>query len=47
MNPSYDLPIDTAYAARLRNIPAILTPVIVVYEVHKRLKRELSEAMLS
>lgn len=31
------------YAARLRNLSAIVTPVIVLYEVYKRLKRDLSE----
>lgn len=35
--------LSAAYAGRLRNLPAILTPVIVLYEVYKRLKRELSE----
>lgn len=38
-----DGPLSNAYAGRLRNLPAILTPVIVLYEVYKRLKRELSE----
>jgi len=38
-----DGPLSNAYARRLRNLPAILTPVIVLYEVYKRLKRELSE----
>jgi toxin FitB len=32
-----------SYAARLRNLPSILVPVIVLYEVYKRLKRDLSE----
>jgi predicted nucleic acid-binding protein len=31
------------YARRLRNLGAIVTPVIVIYEVYKRLKRDLSE----
>lgn len=31
------------YARRLRHLPSVLTPVIVVYEVYKRLKRDLSE----
>jgi predicted nucleic acid-binding protein len=39
-----DGPLSDAYSARLRNLASILTPVIVVYEVYKRLKRELSEA---
>ena len=38
-----DGPLSDAYAGRLRNLPAILTPVIVLYEVYKRLKRDLSE----
>jgi toxin FitB len=38
-----DGPLSEAYAGRLRNLAAILTPVIVLYEVYKRLKRELSE----
>ena len=32
-----------AYAARLRNSASVVTPVIVLYEVYKRLKRDLSE----
>ena len=39
-----DGPLADAYAEKLRNLPAILTPVIVLYEVYKRLKRELSES---
>jgi toxin FitB len=31
------------YAARLRNLAVVVTPVIVLYEVYKRLKRELTE----
>jgi predicted nucleic acid-binding protein len=31
------------YAKRLRDLPAVVTPVIVLYEVYKRLKRDLSE----
>lgn len=31
------------YARRLRNLAIVVTPVIVLYEVYKRLKRELSE----
>lgn len=31
------------YFARLRNLSNVLTPVIVIYEVYKRLKRDLSE----
>jgi predicted nucleic acid-binding protein len=31
------------YFARLRNLANVLTPVIVIYEVYKRLKRDLSE----
>jgi len=38
-----DGPLSDSYAARLRNMPAIVTPVIVLYEVYKRLKRDLSE----
>ena len=32
-----------AYASRLRNLATVVTPVIVLYEVYKRLKRDLSE----
>ncbi|HKO58194.1 MAG TPA: type II toxin-antitoxin system VapC family toxin [Thermoanaerobaculia bacterium] len=39
-----DGPLSNEYATRLRNLHAIVTPVIIVYEVYKRLKRELSEA---
>lgn len=31
------------YASRLRKLAAVVTPVIVIYEVYKRLKRALSE----
>lgn len=35
--------LSDEYAKRLRNLSAVVTPVIVIYEVYKRLKRELSE----
>ena len=38
-----DGPLADDYARRLRNVASIITPVIVIYEVYKRLKRELSE----
>ncbi len=38
-----DGPLAEAYASRLRKLTAVITPVIVIYEVYKRLKRELSE----
>lgn len=38
-----DGPLADEYAKRLRNPTSVLTPVIVLYEVYKRLKRELSE----
>jgi toxin FitB len=38
-----DGPLADDYAIRLRKLAAVVTPVIVVYEVYKRLKRELSE----
>lgn len=38
-----DGPLTDAYAGKLRNLPSVLTPVVVLYEVYKRLKRELSE----
>jgi len=38
-----DGPLANEYAARLRNLPAIVVPVVVLYEVYKRLKRDLSE----
>ena len=31
------------YAKRLRSLPSVLTPVIVLYEVYKRLKRDMTE----
>jgi hypothetical protein len=31
------------YAARMRTPAAVITPTIVLYEVYKRLKRDLSE----
>ena len=38
-----DGPLADSYAARLRSLSTILVPVIVIYEVYKRLKRDLSE----
>lgn len=38
-----DGPLADDYAARLRKLSAVVTPVIVIYEVYKRLKRDLSE----
>ena len=38
-----DGPLSEQYAVRLRNTAAIVTPTIVLYEVYKRLKRDLSE----
>lgn len=38
-----DGPLADDYASRLRKLSAVVTPVIVIYEVYKRLKRELSE----
>jgi toxin FitB len=38
-----DGPLAEAYAVRLRNLAAVVTPVIILYEVYKRLKRDLSE----
>jgi predicted nucleic acid-binding protein len=38
-----DGPLADAYASRLRKLATVITPVIVMYEVYKRLKRELSE----
>jgi toxin FitB len=38
-----DGPLADYYASRLRRLGTVITPVIVVYEVYKRLKRELSE----
>jgi len=38
-----DGPLADSYAARLRSLSSVVTPVIVLYEVYKRLKRDLSE----
>lgn len=38
-----DGPLADEYAKRFRNLPSVVTPVIVLYEVYKRLKRDLSE----
>lgn len=38
-----DGPLADDYASRLRKLDTVITPVIVIYEVYKRLKRELSE----
>ena len=38
-----DGPLGDEYARRLRSLSSVLTPVIVLYEVYKRLKRDLSE----
>lgn len=38
-----DGPLAGEYAKRLRNFSSIVTPVIILYEVYKRLKRDLSE----
>lgn len=38
-----DGPLADDYAIRLRKLATVVTPVIVIYEVYKRLKRELSE----
>ncbi len=38
-----DGPLADDYASRLRRLGSVITPVIVIYEVYKRLKRELSE----
>ena len=38
-----DGPLADEYASRLRKLSTVITPVIVIYEVYKRLKRELSE----
>ncbi len=35
--------LSHAYAQRLRQLATVVTPVIVLYEVYKRLKRDLSE----
>lgn len=38
-----DGPLADDYASRLRKLATMITPVIVIYEVYKRLKRDLSE----
>jgi predicted nucleic acid-binding protein len=38
-----DGPLANEYAARLRSLSTVILPVIVIYEVYKRLKRDLSE----
>ena len=38
-----DGPLADAYADKLKGHANVLTPVIVLYEVYKRLKRDLSE----
>ncbi|MEA2490135.1 MAG: hypothetical protein QOH21_1927 [Acidobacteriota bacterium] len=38
-----DGPLAGEYASRLRDLSSVVTPVIVIYEVYKRLKRDLSE----
>ena len=38
-----DGPLADAYGSRLRNLTTVLTPVIVLYEVYKRLKCDLTE----
>jgi len=38
-----DGPLADDYASRLRKLTTIITPVIVIYEVYQRLKRERSE----
>ena len=38
-----DGPLADEYSKRLRTLPAVITPAIVLYEVYKRLKRDLSE----
>lgn len=38
-----DGPLAGQYAAKLRHLSTVLLPVIVLYEVYKRLKRDLSE----
>ncbi len=39
-----DGPLADDYARRLRNLSSIVTPIIVIYEVYKWLKREVSES---
>lgn len=36
-----DGPKADAYAAYLKNLDKVLTPTVVLYEVYKRLKRDL------
>jgi len=38
-----DGPLADTYATRLRSLSSVVVPVIVLYEVYKRLKRDLSE----
>ena len=38
-----DGPLAGEYAKRLRSLSTVVMPVIVLYEVYKRLKRDLSE----
>ena len=38
-----DASLAADYFSRLRNLAIVVTPVIVIYEVYKRLKRDLSE----
>lgn len=38
-----DGPLADRYALKLRNIASVVMPVIVLYEVYKRLKRDVSE----
>lgn len=38
-----DGPLADQYATKLRSLSAVVLPVIVLYEVYKRLKRDLSE----
>jgi predicted nucleic acid-binding protein len=38
-----DGPLADQYSTRLRKLDAIVTPAVVLYEVYKRLKRELGE----
>jgi toxin FitB len=38
-----DGPLADSYALKLRSLPAVVLPVITIYEVYKRLKRDLSE----
>lgn len=38
-----DGPLADDYARKLRNLSSIITPAVVIYEVYKWLKREVSE----